>query len=220
MAAMVSGMFGISAATRSPGSTPRSAKRLLQTRDQRVEVAPRQSRLDPIFAAKDERVGIVVTAKHVLGIVETGVGEEPRSRHLVEVGRAALALLADNRAEVPDEVPEGRGVLDRPAVERIVVCQAPRPVRFSASRASRVIGNPSICEGFQSGWLSFSPNSGLPSRVTVLLRSGPCKVTRSRWRKPRNTLRTRGFLPIRGGGSQEEAGEWERLSPNAHDGSS
>ena len=61
---------------------------------------------------------VVVPPKQVLGEVEPRVGEESRARHAVGVDQTALALVADDAAEVPDEVPEGGGSsTDQPCSE-------------------------------------------------------------------------------------------------------
>ena len=56
MPAMVSGMLGSIAATRSPCFDAERAQRLLQARDQRAQLVPGQPALDLVLAAEDDRV--------------------------------------------------------------------------------------------------------------------------------------------------------------------
>ena len=61
--------------------------------------------------------------QQVLGEVQLRVGEEAGAGHPVAIVEHARALVADDAAEIPDEVPERLAVLDRPGVQRVIVAQ-------------------------------------------------------------------------------------------------
>ena len=119
IATTVSGMFGMNAATRSPGPTPcaRSAAAVMATGGAipAADTAP-----DLVLAPEDDSVrrGIDIVAEQVLGEIETGVGEPAGARHPVPVDQYAFAPLADHAAERPDERPELLGPIDRPLPKR------------------------------------------------------------------------------------------------------
>ena len=97
------------------------AQRLLQPRDQRLQLVPGQPVGDLVLAAEDQRVARAGRLQQVLGEIDLGVGEKLRARHLVAVDQAARALVADDAAIIPDQVPEFGAVGDRPGVQLAVI---------------------------------------------------------------------------------------------------
>ena len=117
-------MFGSIAATRSPAPTP--AARIACCR--RETSAASSSQVSRRSTLSSPRKTIAVPAprlpQQVLGKIQPRVREEARLPHRAACDHAALALLADDAAEIPDQVPEGAGIADRPGVQRVVVGEA------------------------------------------------------------------------------------------------
>ena len=126
MAATASGMLGRYAATLSPTPTPAAANacckrdtRSLSSRQDRRRVSPSSPRKTIASPSSFRRSRF--SAKFSLRI-----RKEPRARHLRRRRReSARALLADDAAEVPDEIPERAAIFDRPSVQRGIVGQLP-----------------------------------------------------------------------------------------------
>ena len=92
--------------------------RLGEARDEIVELAMAEAPADLVLAAEDDGVAVVAPAQQVLGVVEPGLGEELRARHLARVLDAdGAGPLADHAREGPELAPEGFRLGDRPAIE-------------------------------------------------------------------------------------------------------
>ena len=59
--------------------------------------------------------------EHVLGIVQRGVGEEPRTRHRGLVLNLARTLVANHPMPVPEQVPEFDILIYRPLPKRLKI---------------------------------------------------------------------------------------------------
>ena len=99
-------VFGISAATRSPGPMPRAARRL-QARHVTGQFGVAEHLAATVFAHRDQRRGIIAAAQQVFGEIQRGAGEPARRGHL----RAFLEdrtrrLLEAHLEEVDDGLPE------------------------------------------------------------------------------------------------------------------
>ncbi len=170
VAAIVSGMFGMSPATRSPGPMPRARKACCSRETRRVELAPGEPGLDLVLAAEDDGVAVVVPAEEILREVEAS----PRGRSARRAcGRRRRGALPPLSPITPAEVPE-RGPRRRPdppptrhggCRSRGRIC----PLRASASRAKRVTGRASMRA-------AASTAAGRRVRSSARLRGGMRKV--------------------------------------------
>ena len=124
MQAMVSGMFGIIAATRSPLPMPAAFKACCSRGDQRPQLIPGHARLRLVLAAEDQRVAASRVPQQVFGEIQCRIGKEPGLEHASPWISARVAPLADDAAMVPDRRPEIGALGNRPVVERIIVCKA------------------------------------------------------------------------------------------------
>ena len=59
-----------------------------------------------VLAMRRQGESVIGVGEHVFGIVQRGVGEEPRARHRGPVLDLARALVADHTVPVPEQVPE------------------------------------------------------------------------------------------------------------------
>ena len=63
-------------------------------------------------------------AQQVLGKIQLRVGEEARLQHVLAVGQRDITFLAKHTAIVPHGRPERGTVLDRPAIELIIIAKS------------------------------------------------------------------------------------------------
>ena len=98
---------------------------LLKTRNQIAQLAPGEATGRSVLAAKDDCIRIVGASEQVLGEVQARIGKEAGAGHPLAIFEKPFALVADDAAEIPDEVPEGGTLVDRPGVQRAVIGEAP-----------------------------------------------------------------------------------------------
>ena len=82
-----------------------------------MKLIPGQPALDLVLAAKDDGQTAAGLLQKVLGEIELRVGKEGRTRHLLAIDEAPLALVADKSTKIPDQAPERLAIVDRPAME-------------------------------------------------------------------------------------------------------
>ena len=104
-------------------------------------------------------------APAILGEIEARIRKEPRAGHLVAVDEAALALLANHIAEIPDQVPKTTRARRPTRREARDNSKAVRPCRLLASCAKALI------------WLARrAAGSGLHSGSRPSLSSAPLRA--------------------------------------------
>ena len=102
-ASPVSGMFGMKAATRSPGRRPSCASACAARDTSLVRLRVADAPLEAALVPEHEGVALVAAPQQVLGEIEARLGKPLRARHLVAVDQHRAALLrGDHAAQVPD----------------------------------------------------------------------------------------------------------------------
>ena len=142
IATSVSGMFGMNAATQSPGPTPCARSAAAVTATWRRNCARDDAAPDLVLAPEDDRVRvrIDVVAQQVLGEIQACVGKPARARHPVAIDQDTLDRARRcTPTEGPHEAPESLRLVDRPSPERVVVGERTDRDTRSASRAKRCI---------------------------------------------------------------------------------
>src|SRR6185436_3387650 len=84
-------------------------------------LAARQAALDLVFTPERNCQQRIALAQKVLREVQRSFGEPASAGHAIGIDQAAQAGIAAHVPEVPDELPEIRATLDRPAMQRAVV---------------------------------------------------------------------------------------------------
>jgi len=112
-----------------------------EARNPGAELVPGERLARDALVVEEERGRIALARQQVLGEIELRVGKEFRARHPVAIGENAFALLADDAAKIPDRVPEGFDMVDRPSMKRRVIREARAvPRRQMAHEGRHVAG--------------------------------------------------------------------------------
>ena len=129
---------------RQPGGHPvaladaRRRQRLGEARGFSAQAVARPATPQPVLAPENYRRRPAPQPQQVLRIIEPRAGEEARARHAAPVldpGRRAL--VADNAGILPEQVPEGLRLRDRPAVQGGVIVGAGALLRIGARHEGR-----------------------------------------------------------------------------------
>ena len=148
----VSGMLGIMAATRSPALTP-CARSSCCSRET-SSCSSSQDRRRSTLSSPRKTMRVAGAARCAAGSRRSSGARRERSGRPASGRRrpAALALVADDAAEIPDQAPERLAILDRPAVQLGIGRQrCPGPGRGRRhERRQRRFGDP-IGRWVQSG---------------------------------------------------------------------
>ena len=175
MTATASGMFGSIAATRSPTPTPAARIACCRRETSARSSSQRQPPLDLVLAAEDERRLRARVLQQVLREIQPRVGKEARLPHRRGPRRSApLALLADDAAEIPDEVPESARIArptrraarrSRRSRGRARRLRRRREARDRQRRRDRGIGRPERRVGHRLSRAAFGQREALPQRA-------------------------------------------------------
>ncbi|CAI8195511.1 MAG: Uncharacterised protein [SAR116 cluster bacterium] len=71
--------------------------------------------MTPIFTMGRDGQPVIGVGKHVFGIVDLRIGKEAGAGHCPVIFNQALALFANHPVPVPDQIPEGEIMINRPA---------------------------------------------------------------------------------------------------------
>ena len=98
------------------------AQGLLQAGDCGLQLIPGQAAGRLVLAAEHDGVAAAAPGEQILGKVDARVGKEGRPRHGLARGQAR-ALFAHDAAEIPQQIPEGARLRNRPEVEVRIALQ-------------------------------------------------------------------------------------------------
>ena len=121
MTAIVSGMFGSIAATRSPTPIPAARIACCRRETSARKLVPGEPPLDLVLAAEDDRGLGASRPKQVFGEIQPRVGEEARLAHRVAVAairRPPFSPMTPQKSQTRSQ--NAAGVADRPGVQRLV----------------------------------------------------------------------------------------------------
>lgn len=76
-----------------------------------------------ILAPKENGGTAIIPPQQIFGVVQFGVREKFRARHFPAIRNMAHAFLADDAANIPQQIPKRGAMLDRPCVEIAIVLQ-------------------------------------------------------------------------------------------------
>ena len=121
-----------------------------------MQVGIGDAKFNLVLTAEYHGFAVARSPHEVLGKAHPRIGKEPRSGHLQFAGCLPFALVADDTAEVPDEVPKAPYVLNRPGMQMGIARKAFSGTLFGSAQERRVVrrlnslggGLPHYCTGF------------------------------------------------------------------------